>query len=83
MLQSSTRKPALEGSVLENTDRRAEVRVLDVRDQDAEGVGLLQAEVPGEPVRAIAELVGGFEHALTVGFPDLQGAVEDAGDRRR
>ena len=46
-----------EGGILDDADGAGEVGVLDVGDDDANGIGETPPEIPGNPVRLVAELV--------------------------
>jgi hypothetical protein len=73
---------AVVGRLLDDADHPREVRVLDVRNDDAELLRPAATEAAGEVVRPVAEVRGGLEHPLAVRRCDLAGAGQDAGHRR-
>jgi hypothetical protein len=71
-----------EGGVLEDADGLAEVRILDVGNDHADRLCLLQAEVPRQSVRPVVDLGDGVEHAAAMLLPHLERAVQHARDGR-
>src|SRR6202012_5053445 len=64
---------------LDDPDHFGEVRVLDVRDDDAQRLHMLAAQVPGQPVRPVAQIGhGGADPAAQLRI-DLGVPVEDPG----
>ena len=68
----------VEGLVLDRADQLAEVRVLDVRDDDADHGGALAPEVAGQDVGPVVELLDRAQHARPVRLADARIAVEHA-----
>ena len=69
-----------EGLVLDRADQLAEVRVLDVGHDDADGGGALAPQVAGEDVGPVVELLDRALHARPVRLADARIAVQHARD---
>jgi len=69
--------------ILDCADHRSEVRVLDVRHQDADHLGPPVAQVPRELVSSVAEPSDNGEDAVARLWPDAGRTIEDPGCSRR